>query len=237
MTATTTNNGRADHNNDDEPQDDEQHGRIPPHSDDDDGQGDEHDEFDDPALDDDQPGPTSKRTRSTRLVVAVLVAAAVAVTAARALHWGPFSDNSTASVDTADKPPAQFILPQEVIDAINLAHTPGSPVAFSNRPSARDLSACNSYPALTNEALWGVGGGDATALCERALENGGNPCFLYLGVATTEKGAVYYISTDGSPLPGQRSVPVKMYYCPPGDGPEIPTATTVAPTTQVTGGQ
>lgn len=234
MTATTTNNGRADHDNDEQHDDDEQHGRIPPHDDDD--QGDE-DEFDNPALDDDQPGPTSKRTRSTRLVVAVLVAAAVAVTAARALHWGPFSDDSTASVDTADSPPAQFVLPQEVIDAINLAHTPGSPVAFSNRPTARDLSACNSYPPLTNEALYGMGGGDAAALCERALENGAPPCDLYIGVATTEKGAIFFLSTDGSPLPGQKSVPAKMYYCDAWD----PAAGTTNPLTvvspPVTGGQ
>lgn len=235
MTATTTNNGRADHDNDEQHDDDEQHGRIPPHDDDD--QGDE-DEFDNPALDDDQPGPTSKRTRSTRLVVAVLVAAAVAVTAARALHWGPFTDNSsTGSIETADSPPAQFVLPQEVIDAINLAHTPGSPVAFSNRPTARDLSACNSYPPLTNEALYGMGGGDAAALCERALENGAPPCDLYIGVATTEKGAIFFLSTDGSPLPGQKSVPAKMYYCDAWD----PAAGTTNPLTvvspPVTGGQ
>lgn len=238
MTATTT-NGQAPHDDTDEHEPEQRDlGRQ-------DDDHDQDDEFDDPALEDDQPGPTSKRTRSTRLVVAVIVVAAVAVFAARALRLGPFNDNPDPAAGTAaGGPPAQFILPQEVIDAITLAHTPGSPVAFSNRPSARDLSACTSLPAFTNEALYGMAGGDATALCERILENGAPPCSLYIGVATTEKGAVFYLSTDGSALPGQRSVPAKVAWCPsPDEQAAFDAATGVTPTTvaqmvtPVTGGQ
>jgi hypothetical protein len=234
---------------------------IPPHIDedrppDDDPADELHDEvdqaetdddaelFDDIAIDDqptDDPTPGG-RERARNLIGLVLLVAAVIVVALRLTGWNPL-DLGRGSTDAPQQPIIEIRLPQELLDAAEVARTPGGLTSFANRPNARDLTACDRYPPLSNEALWGMGSGDANALCERALENGIDPCKLYIGVATTDKGAVFYLSTDGRPLPGQQSNPTKMYYC---DGWDPVTATpvsvppTTAPaeqTTSVTGGQ
>ncbi len=186
------------------------------------------DDFGDPQLDD-QPAvvPVDRRERTTRAVAAVVAVIAVGLFAARLFGWGPFGGDGPAAESGSGNATVQVVLPQAVIDAIEAQHQPGKLTEFENRPTAQDPSACATLPPFTNEALYGLAAGDSQALCERVLENGANPCNLWIGVATTDKGAVFYLSSSGEPLPNQRSVPTKVAWCPP---PEATTTTTPAPT-------
>lgn len=193
------------------------------------------DDFDDPAdTDAEQVSPTDRRERVVRVAASFIAIAAVALFAARAFGWGPFA-RAAAPTDPAAGVQVNVQLPQTVIDAIEAAHEPGRLTEFENRPTAQDPSACATLPAFTNEALYGLAAGDSIALCERVLENGANPCNLWIGVATTDKGAVFYLSSTGEPLPNQRSVPTKVAWCPPDPAPTTttspPPATTAVPTT------
>lgn len=192
------------------------------------------DDFDDIADTEPEPaGPTDRRERSTRLVAAVIATVAVGLFAARMFGWGPFGG---APTDPAAGVQVNVQLPQTVIDVVEAAHTPGRLTEFENRPTAQDPSACATLPPFTNEALYGLAAGDSIALCERVLENGANPCNLWIGVATTDKGAVFYLSSSGEPLPHQKSVPTKVAWCPPEPAPTTaaPPATTAPAPADIT---
>lgn len=182
------------------------------------GDGDDLDaaeDFDNPAFDEpaDEPQPVERRERTTRIVTALAVAAVVALAGLRLFGVGPFSSKPSTG-DTAGGAPIQVVLPDAVIKAIELAQQPGKLTTFTNRPSAQDPSACASLPPFTNEALYAMAAGDGQGLCERLLESGANPCTAYIGVATTDKGAIFYVSSSGKALPGQKSVPTKLAWCP-----------------------
>lgn len=187
----------------------------------------EGDDFDDPAVDQaEQTMPVDRRERTTRIVAALAVAAACGLFAARVMGWGPFGSDPDPADNASSGPAVQVVLPQKVIDAIEAAHQPGRLTEFENRPSAQDPSACQTLPPFTNEALYGLAAGDSVALCERVLESGADPCTLWIGVATTDKGAIFYLSSSGQPLPNQaNSVPTKVAVCPPA----APTTTTAVP--------
>lgn len=203
------------------------------------GDGDDLDaaeDFDNPAFDEpaDEPQPVERRERTTRIVTALAVAAVVALAGLRLFGVGPFSSKPSTG-DTAGGAPIQVVLPDAVIKAIELAQQPGKLTTFTNRPSAQDPSACASLPPFTNEALYAMAAGDGQGLCERILENGSDPCALFIGVATTDKGAVFYLSSSGKALPGQQSVPTKVAWCPGG----VPPSSSIPapPTTTAAGAQ
>lgn len=202
---------------------------------------DDNDEFDNPELvdgDDLAPAPVEKRERVAKLGSAVAVTLVVVLVGARLFGLGPFGGSKDPATTGGAATNVQVVLPNDVIEAIRAAQQPGQLSSFKNRPSAQDPSACKDLPPATNEALYGLAAGDGTGLCMRVLENGAPPCSLWIGVATTDKGAVFYLSSSGAPLPNQKSAPTKVFWCPGGVPPTtaVPAPTT-APAAAQPGGQ
>ena len=193
---------------------------------------DDAEDFDNPDLDGDGgdgPAPVDRRSRTTRAASALAVLIVVGLVAARWFGIGPFGNDKPETM-TGAAAAINVVLPNEVIEAIKLAQQPGKLTTFENRPSAQDPKLCQQLPPFTNEALYGLAAGDGQALCERVIESGAAYCSLFIGVATSDKGAIFYLSSSGVPLPGQISVPTKVFWCPDGKPPAttIPTSTTVA---------
>lgn len=202
---------------------------------------DEEEVWDDPPVDDEQPvGPAGGRERSWRLVVTLAVVAVVAVVAARWFGFGPFGggDGPPAETGSGSSERVSFLLPQDVIDAIELSKAPGGLSSFGGI-YARGPEVCNGLPPVTNEMLYGIAGGDGRLVCERTLQNGAQPCSLWAQVLVTDKGVIWGLTTDGRPgaIGGQQSIPVRVFWCdqttgaplPPAGGPPTTTAATAGP--------
>lgn len=191
------------------------------------------DGYDDPdldALNDDQATAGGRRARLTRLGSWAAVAVVGAAVAAKLAGWGPWAPDPVADPN-AERPQVVVQLPQQVVDAIELAHTPGGLSSYTNGAGGGDSAVspdvCSKLPPATNEALYAFLQGDANLLCQRTIQNGADPCTLYIAVATLKSGAQWVLSTSSEPLPGQKSTPVRAYWCPQPE----PTTTTAVPAT------